>query len=81
MIKKIIGFIPIDKQIHALLCYFILDNACAAFNWWLALLIVTAVIIGKEWYDYKDYGHFCGWDIVAGYSGVILAIIHSLLFH
>jgi len=78
--KNLLTLIPIDKQIHCLLCYFLYDNL-SLINWWVALIIVLSLIIGKEWYDYKDYGHFCWWDILAGMVGVFLSVAHILLFH
>lgn len=63
-----------DKILHFIVCFCICLILFPLIGWWS---IGTAIItgIGKEVYDYKDYGNFSWEDIVADVLGVVCGIV------
>ena len=56
-------------------CFWVCLSAALFLITPYAPLIVLFIGLGKECYDMIDYGHFCGWDIVADLVGITLACV------
>jgi len=72
-----------DKYLHFLVCLGICLLLYPLIGWW-SIGTAIATGIGKELYDYKDYGLFSWSDIVADLLGTIcsipiILIINSIL--
>ena len=65
--------VPFDKVLHFAVCL-VLTLVLSLITPY-APLIVLVIGLGKECYDMIDYGHFCGWDIVADLVGITLACV------
>lgn len=69
----------IDKILHFLLCAItFIVLAKWVFPFPVALFIVTTMAFAKEFYDYKSYGHFCWYDILADVLGLVVGILCSV---
>ena len=63
-----------DKILHFLCCFGITLLLYPLIGWWsIGTAIATGV--GKELYDWRDYGLFSWGDILADMSGVTAATI------
>lgn len=59
---------PTDKYLHFLCCLIIVAALYPLIGWWsVGTAIATGV--GKELYDWKDYGLFSWADIIADIAG------------
>lgn len=67
-----------DKIMHFTACFCIALLLYPMIGWW-SVGTALATGIGKEIYDYKDYGNFSWSDILADSIGVIAGIIVILL--
>lgn len=91
MISKIcnwFGKIPVDKLLHFIVAYLILDIILSTglrLNLNVILTIITAVVLtsllifGKESYDEKEYNGWNWKDILAGYIGVFAKLLVFLI--
>jgi len=70
--------IPYDKRIHFAVCFLITFLLYPLIGWFGA---GTAMLtgIGKELFDFDDYGVFSWGDILADVLGVALAVIILIL--
>ena len=67
-----------DKLLHFLVCCGIALALYPLIGWWsIGTAIATGV--GKELYDWRDYGHFSWGDILADVLGAVLALIIMIL--
>lgn len=67
---------PEDKFLHfSVVCGMFLACRAVGVSVFMTVLLCTIVGIGKEVYDYFDYGLFSISDIVADYAGGIVAHI------
>ena len=67
---------PEDKFLHfGVICALFLSCRALGVSVLLTLSLCTVISVGKEIYDYFDYGLFSFSDIVADYVGGILAHI------
>lgn len=67
-----------DKKLHFAVCFGITLLLFPLIGWWsIGTAIATGV--GKELYDWRDYGTFSWGDIAADILGVIVAIIILIL--
>lgn len=65
---------PLDKKLHFSVCLGICLLLYPLIGWWsIGTAIATGV--GKELYDYKDYGLFSWWDIAADLAGTAVAVL------
>ena len=63
-----------DKILHFTVCFLIALLLYPVIGWWsIGTAIATGV--GKELYDWRDYGNFSWGDILADFLGVIVATI------
>ena len=70
--------IAYDKKLHFLVCFGITLLLYPVFGWWsIGTSIATGV--GKELYDWRDYGLFSWSDIMADMTGIVVGIIVILL--
>lgn len=63
-----------DKLLHFLCCFGIALVFFPIIGWW-SIGTAVATGVGKELYDYKDYGLFSWWDIAADLAGVVVAVL------
>lgn len=64
----------VDKILHFFVCFGITLLLYPLIGWWsIGTAIATGV--GKELYDYKDYGLFSWWDIAADLAGTAVAVL------
>lgn len=64
----------LDKLLHFLVCLGICLLLYPLIGWWsIGTAIATGV--GKELYDWRDYGLFSWGDILADMSGIAAAIL------
>ncbi len=74
---------PLDKKLHFSVCLGICLLLYPLIGWWsIGTAIATGV--GKELYDWRDYGLFSWGDIIADLAGaavgtIIIAIINLLI--
>lgn len=66
--------IPYDKRIHFAVCFAITLLLFPLIGWW-SIGTAVATGIGKELYDWRDYGRFSWGDILADTIGVVVATI------
>ena len=65
---------PLDKKLHFSVCLGICLLLYPLIGWWsIGTAIATGV--GKEMFDYKDYGLFSWWDIAADLAGTAVAVL------
>lgn len=70
--------VPYDKALHFAVCFAIALLLYPVIGWWsIGTAIATGV--GKELYDWRDYGTFSWGDIAADMLGVIVAMIILIL--
>lgn len=67
-----------DKLLHFLCCCGICLLLYPLIGWW-SIGTAVATGVGKELYDWKDYGGFSWWDIVADIAGTAVSIPVILL--
>ena len=91
MISKLcnlIASIPKDKILHCFVAYLIVDICLALFCYFdatmwlsvtLSVVIVSALIFGKETIDEVIYNGWSWLDILAGYIGVTIKVFLFLL--
>ena len=70
--------IEYDKKLHFVVC-FAIAFALYPIIGWLGIGTSLATGIGKELYDYYDYGKFSWSDILADVAGIIVAILTIIL--
>lgn len=64
---------PLDMKLHFSVCLGICLLLYPLIGWWsIGTAIATGV--GKEMYDYRDYGLFSWWDIAADLTGTVVAV-------
>ena len=63
-----------DKILHFSVCFLITFLLYPLIGWW-SIGTAVATGVGKELYDWKDYGLFSWWDIVADLTGVVVAVL------
>ena len=66
--------IEYDKLLHFGVCFLITLLLYPVIGWW-SIGTAIATGIGKEIYDWKDYGNFSWSDIVADLVGVVVGVI------
>ena len=65
---------PLDKKLHFFVCFGITLLLYPLIGWWsIGTSIATGV--GKELYDWKDYGLFSWSDILADALGIVVATV------
>ena len=65
---------PLDKKLHFLVCLGICLLLYPLIGWWsIGTAIATGV--GKELYDWRDYGLFSWGDILADMAGIVVAVL------
>lgn len=71
LINKIKKFLTkhVDKLLHYLVCFFIV-TICFPINIWVGLGLAGVCAVGKEIYDYYDYGLFSWWDLLFDVLGM-----------
>ena len=70
--------IPFDKLLHFAVCFAISLLLFPVIGWWgIGTAIATGV--GKELYDWRDYGTFSWGDIFADVLGVLIAMLIIIL--
>ena len=63
-----------DKKLHFFVCFLITFLLYPLIGWWsIGTAIATGV--GKELYDWRDYGLFSWADILADFLGVVVATV------
>ena len=67
-----------DKFLHFLCCCGIALVLYPLIGWW-SIGAAVAAGVGKELYDWRDYGLFSWGDIIADMLGVVVAIIILIL--
>lgn len=72
--------IPYDKRIHFSVCFLITFLLFPLIGWW-SIGTAVATGVGKELYDWKDYGLFSWSDIVADVLGVLAGVGIILIFN
>ena len=75
--------IPLDKKLHFAVCFGITLLLYPLIGWW-SVGTAVATGVGKELYDWRDYGLFSWSDIVADLAGTavgafIIAIIKLII--
>lgn len=65
---------PLDKKLHFFVCFGITLLLYPLIGWW-SIGTAVATGVGKELYDWKDYGNFSWWDIAADLAGVVIAAL------
>lgn len=70
--------VPYDKALHFAACYLITLLLYPLMGWWGAAFAVLAGI-GKEMFDYDDYGRFSWEDIAADLAGTATAILTIII--
>lgn len=83
MIKKIVKLLPHDKALHfiaGVVIGLLMNVLCWAFGADVAttrlvvLIVVLMAGVAKDWYDYKSYGRFDWYDVLATVlGGVVVA--------
>jgi len=64
----------LDKKLHFSVCLGICLLLYPLIGWWsIGTAIATGV--GKELYDWRDYGLFSCGDILADMAGIVAAVI------
>lgn len=70
--------IPYDKRVHFVVCFLIAFLLYPLIGWFGAgTALLTGV--GKELYDWRDYGTFSWGDIFADVLGVLIAMLIIIL--
>ena len=65
---------PLDKKLHFSVCLGICLLLYPLIGWWsIGTAIATGV--GKELYDWRDYGLFSCGDILADMAGTAVAVL------
>ena len=70
--------IPFDKLLHFAVCFAISLLLFPVIGWW-SIGTAVATGVGKELFDFDDYGVFSWGDILADVLGVALAVIILIL--
>lgn len=65
---------PVDKILHFSVCLGITLLLYPLFGWW-SIGTALATGVGKELYDWRDYGNFSWGDIIADVIGVLVGVI------
>jgi len=65
---------PVDKILHFAVCFGITLLLYPLIGWW-GMGTALATGVGKELYDWRDYGMFSWGDILADTIGVVVATI------
>lgn len=64
----------LDKLLHFFVCFGITLLLYPLIGWWsIGTAIATGV--GKELYDWRDYGLFSWGDILADMAGIVAAVL------
>lgn len=66
--------IPYDKLLHFSVCFLSTFLLFPVVGWW-SIGTAVATGVGKELYDWKDYGLFSWGDILADMAGIVAAVI------
>lgn len=65
---------PLDKKLHFSVCLGICLLLYPLIGWW-SIGTAIAMGVGKELYDWRDYGLFSWGDILADMAGIVAAVI------
>lgn len=63
----------VDKILHFFVCFGITLLLYPLIGWW-SIGTAVATGVGKELYDWRDYGLFSWWDIAADLTGTVVAV-------
>ena len=67
-----------DKILHFTVCFLIALLLYTLIGWW-SIGTAVATGVGKELYDWKDYGNFSWGDILADMIGILVAVLILLM--
>ena len=70
--------IPFDKLLHFSVCFAISLLLFPLIGWW-SIGTAIATGLGKELYDWRDYGLFSWEDIAADLAGTAAAILTIII--
>ena len=65
---------PLDKKLHFSVCLGICLLLYPLIGWW-SIGTAIATGIGKELYDWRNYGLFSWGDILADMAGIVAAVL------